>query len=286
MEAINKKVNMSSHSGAGIEVIKEDAGIFVCKTINEGLVRAEKSVEKQKLFRDIDTVEYKIRAAPIDYLRDENQLTARMPYIEGISGAQISSNGNKALAKNIRLSLNNYFIDSIANSREVQVSRNIFENKIEDIASKILASDIQRNFDLAIKWLNENMPLTLNIPEGACHGDLTLSNVIITQSHELYLIDFLDSYLESPLQDAAKIYQDMVCGWSFRHETSALRLRSQLFCDSAFPDYLHILDRIYKKEMGVFKLMTILRIAPYISSADIQTINWFNRVIKIILKTF
>jgi len=37
------------------------------------------------------------------------------------------------------------------------------------------------------------------IPIGFCHGDLTLSNVII--SDKIYLIDLHDPFMESPIQD-------------------------------------------------------------------------------------
>lgn len=283
MEEINQKINMSSHSGAVIEVVKEEQGTFVYKSINDDVPRTVRSLEKQKNFAAIDTIEYKIQATPINYWQEPDRLIAKMPYIEGISGAQISSHGNKALAKNIRLSLNNFFIDAIANSKEVQISNRIFLDKIDEIRSRPHPLEISESLTAAINWIESNIQETLNIPVGRCHGDLTLSNMIITQSHELYLLDFLDSYIETPLQDAAKIFQDMIYGWSFRNETSALRLRSQLFCESAFPDYLNILERIYQREMPIFKLMTVLRIAPYISDSDQKTVDWFNRAIKQIL---
>lgn len=280
MEDVRTKINKSSHSGAVMDVVKEGNRTFVYKRITEDIPRTIKSLEKQKAFSVMETVEYRIHTPPLQYWEESGKLIAKMPYIEGISGAYISSHGSKVLARNIRLSLNNYFIDLIAKSQEVEIPSRIIQKKLNDIQARSYPSEVYARLSEAIDWIECNIGNTLNLPMGSCHGDLTLSNMIITQSHELYFLDFLDSYLESPLQDVAKIYQDLVYGWSFRRESSALRLRSQLFCDGAFPDYLNIIKRIYCKEVPIFNLMTILRIAPYISKTDRSTIEWFNRTIQ------
>eukprot|EP00744_Colponema_vietnamica_P017832 GILI01025106.1.p1 GENE.GILI01025106.1~~GILI01025106.1.p1 ORF type:complete len:440 (+),score=77.59 GILI01025106.1:48-1367(+) len=73
----------------------------------------------------------------------------------------------------------------------------------------------------------------IRIPLGTCHGDFTLSNVLVltpltgdglplsprAQSKETFriaLIDFLDSFVESPLADMAKLCQDLKYGWTLR----------------------------------------------------------------------
>jgi hypothetical protein len=274
---------MSSHSGADIEVVKEQHNTIVYKTIYNDIERSKSSIEKQMNFGEIDTTGYHIKAIPVEYTLSPRALIAKMPYIEGVSGAQISAHGNKATARNLRLSLNNYFINAIANSKEETIDTNIIKTKIESVYDNCNQKHLRKELDKSHQWFNKNLPSKLNIPIGKCHGDLTLSNIIITQNHELYLLDFLDSFLESPLQDAAKVLQDMIYGWSFRHESEALRLRSQLFCESAYPDYINILSRIYNKEMDIFRLLTIIRIAPYISEDDKATKNWFSRTIASIL---
>ena len=52
------------------------------------------------------------------------------------------------------------------------------------------------------------------IPVGTCHGDLTFSNILFN-GNNYYLIDFLDSFIESPLLDIVKLRQDTAwCGAS------------------------------------------------------------------------
>ncbi|PNS13754.1 DNA polymerase epsilon subunit B [Sphaceloma murrayae] len=49
----------------------------------------------------------------------------------------------------------------------------------------------------------------LLVPLGSCHGDLTFQNMLIDcTNRELCVFDFLDSFVESPLQDIAKLLQD------------------------------------------------------------------------------
>ena len=61
---------------------------------------------------------------------------------------------------------------------------------------------------------------THELPIGECHGDLTLSNMLVQSdssgARRLVLIDFQDSYVESPLADMAKLCQDLVYGWTLR----------------------------------------------------------------------
>lgn len=71
------------------------------------------------------------------------------------------------------------------------------------------------------------------LPIGACHGDFTLSNVLVLtplsgdglplspraqtkDTFRIALIDFLDSFVESPLADMAKLCQDLKYGWTLR----------------------------------------------------------------------
>ena len=52
---------------------------------------------------------------------------------------------------------------------------------------------------------------------GFCHGDFTLSNMVFS-SGRIYLVDFLDSFIESPLMDIVKLRQDTKFQWSLSIE--------------------------------------------------------------------
>jgi len=110
--------------------------------------------------------------------------------------------------------------------------------------------------------------LTTDIPYGICHGDITFSNIIVCD--KTVLIDFLDTYYETPLQDIAKMLQEIRLKWTL--------LKSNCECDETkisivyrhLEDLLHSDIAKYCKEFSVdpkliwvFYLITLLRLLPY-----------------------
>ena len=57
------------------------------------------------------------------------------------------------------------------------------------------------------------LPREIILPIGICHGDLTLSNILCGQN-QLIFIDWLDSFIDTPLIDIAKLRQDTRFYWS------------------------------------------------------------------------
>ena len=116
------------------------------------------------------------------------------------------------------------FVDNIISLVEFQlkssklelIDKSLFLNKLDEIENKI-----KGNFflDEKLEQLN-NLRNEINkekvlLPVGICHGDLTLSNMMISLGGEkIGVFDFLDSYLESPLVDVAKLRQDTQFHWS------------------------------------------------------------------------
>jgi thiamine kinase-like enzyme len=284
MEIINNRIKKASHSGAGIEVISEGGEIIVEKTFYGKDLRNEAAIKKQIDFSGILTSKYNIQSIGLDVFNKNDCTVVRMPYVEGISGNQVAIHGNRKLANNIRTSLNFYLMSILSKSKEKKIDRLVFINKMEQVKSKPVTKNIISEFNNGCDWVEENCPSVLLIPIGSCHGDLTLSNIIITNDNYMYIFDFLDTFIDSPLQDVSKIIQDMKYGWSFRHERASIKLKGQLFCESAFPDYIDTLMHIYSKELKIFNIMTILRIAPYIQIGDNETSEWFKKTMIQILE--
>eukprot|EP00760_Papus_ankaliazontas_P040160 PhM_4_TR997/c0_g1_i1/m.68603 len=142
-----------------------------------------------------------------------------------------------------------------------QVPKKVFADKYQDVLKNLAK---QRDSDGSAvdadtyDWVRVNCDSlyadvdgTYTMPLGVCHGDLTLSNILVQQpqtketTHRssknntpmkssgsskqgpssganpgdtpaLILIDFLDSFLETPLADAAKLRQDTLFGWTLR----------------------------------------------------------------------
>lgn len=115
----------------------------------------------------------------------------------------------------------------------------------------------------------------ITIPVGACHGDLTLSNVLIKpESNNFVIIDFLDSFVESPIVDIAKIRQDTKHGWSSfiypeQHDKIKTRLSLQ-YLDNKFVEHFNKYD--FYKHYKLFQFMNLVRILPY--SKQTKTSNF------------
>lgn len=54
-----------------------------------------------------------------------------------------------------------------------------------------------------------------HIPQSACHGDMTMENIIV-KGDRLYFIDFLDSFYDSWVLDLGTLMQDAQVMWSYR----------------------------------------------------------------------
>jgi len=104
-----------------------------------------------------------------------------------------------------------------------------------------------------------------NVPVSYCHGDLTLENVIVAGDGSLYVIDFLDSYINSRLMDYSKLMQDLYLLWSWRSQTNVPLTKVVLLRD-------HLKESIDSVEFEKsYQLMRInlLRILPYIEKKSI-----------------
>lgn len=102
------------------------------------------------------------------------------------------------------------------------------------------------------------------IRAGDCHGDMTLENVIVDSAGEFYMIDFLDSFVESPVVDIAKTLQDIFLRWSYRYRN--LSVYEDIRLSDACDVFLGLLGRDAALKKAVFDilLVNLLRIYPYI----------------------
>ena len=123
-----------------------------------------------------------------------------------------------------------------------------------------------------------------NVRRSSCHGDLTLENILITSQKDVYFIDFLDSFYDSWMMDAAKLLQYLELGWSFRAQPP----------DAARSVRLLIAKEVLLKEIeragGGAKalrtiyhllLLNVLRIYPY--AQDEPTLHFLDCSVKRVL---
>ena len=128
-----------------------------------------------------------------------------------------------------------------------------------------------------ISYIQSSNLCDVKIPIGFCHGDLNFSNIIINaQEKDIYVFDFLDSFVESPIQDLAALRQDTAFEWSllklgikFEHNSLSRRFISSLENE--------ITNKYDKEEwfpfVDIFLLWKLLRILPYLDRDNSITMS-------------
>lgn len=122
-----------------------------------------------------------------------------MEYINGESFIDFFIRASKRDLDGLILKLDGYFKERIVGDYYLPID--IIIDKLKTLP----------NTEYLIDFLRDKK--TIKIKAGLCHGDMTLSNMIFAE--EIYLIDFLDSYMESPTMDILKLRQDTNLYWSF-----------------------------------------------------------------------
>ena len=148
------------------------------------------------------------------------------------------------------------------------IKLNIVNNKLLNINNKLL--NINNNkIKKIINYLENNINEIIKIkyPIGICHGDLTLSNILIdVDNMDLYLIDFLDSFIDNSLLDIIKIRQDTKYYWilnlcKFKYDENKIILILNYIdekINSHFSKY-----NFYNKGYKYFQIMNFLRILQH-----------------------
>lgn len=265
-------LNQFAHSHDSLKIVQRDHISYVLKTFHTDVERANRNIEKQRLFRPLHTGSARVSAAAVlefNLLEDRAELL--MPYIEGMTGHTFPVHATRNIAQTLSASLSTLIYSELSESREEQVATLLFRNKLASVAAATHDPALKRLVESCFDVI-DSLPGEMSYPIGRCHGDLTLSNVILDPVSGVTLIDFLETFLETPLQDVAKLKQDFVYGWSFRNSPPPLSVKAEILCRKYFPQAIVQLERMYPKQVHLLTLMTLARIAPYVK--DEVTQQW------------
>lgn len=266
------EIEVKGHSGCQIDVVNENDDIFVYKSTVDPkyLKRLALQADKQQ---KAGAVEYQhIRVPRIYSLKQtDKQTVVKMQYVYSKNFIEFFEQAGFEQVEYLVGALK-YFVDYEIGKCQLQiVPATIFQTKFSDICKKVACNPLFENDEdihNILKKCHEifcNMQ-DMNIPVGICHGDLTFSNILFN-GNNYYLIDFLDSFIETPLQDIVKIRQDTAYRWSqlmYTKPYDALRLK--IICDkidSEIDGYFRDKYDWYRANYHVLQLMNILRILPY-----------------------
>ena len=221
--------------------------------------------------------------------KTENYVAIHMEYVYSKNYISYFEDSGMNDIKNFISAMKSFVDVEISNSPVQTVPTSRIINKLDDVIDKCRSNeklkgdtaiqDILYKSKMAFQCLSEDIEL----PIGRCHGDLTFSNILFT-GHDYYLIDFLDSFIESPLLDLVKIRQDSKYGWSrlmYSGQTDNVRLsiisnKIDEEINSYYSDYTW-----YAKYYDLFQLMNFLRILQY--AKEEKVIDYLKKVISSML---
>lgn len=262
-EADARLIPLRGFSGCRVVLVEGKDNIYVRKTAKDLAYNARLAAqaEKQKSFTGNDFFEaVRVRhsgTAPSGLAYID------MDYISGMTAAE--------KLEILPLSEIRYWSSTLMNFSKAEsdgfLPASLFTDKISNLRRVIKENDflsepVARALDVLSKrkWGR--------IPKSPCHGDLTLENIIVHRDR-FYLIDFLDGFADSWHVDMAKLMQDLIGGWSFRHNVLDRNLVLRL------ASLRHSLEAaLEEKEQGCTRpihdlyALNLLRILPYVSSPD------------------
>jgi hypothetical protein len=206
----------------------------------------------RNIFTNIDT--------PKIIQKHQNDLISfDMEYILGCDYYSYFSTASPNQITKIFLFFDEYFDFLIKNSH--QDDSHISKQKIRNKLFSFKSSNYSNLINFAIKYLDE---IEVNIPKSFCHGDLTISNLLFHHK-KVYLIDFLDSYIDTFILDLIKLKQDLYYKWILEiNNIDDLRITQ---CFNYLWDYIETKYDQYINT-GIFEtldLINFLRIEPYLT---------------------
>lgn len=268
------EIEVKGHSGCSIEIIREDKDLYVCKSSHDPKYVPRLIIQAEKQ-RHAALEEYQHVRIPqiFDVVQDEKHAVIKMEYVYSRNFIEyFETAGFEQIDYFIKALI--LFVEKELKESPVQkISTSITVDKFNDVYKKIksnvfLKDDIQ--IYRLVKKAGERIAVLamqeyINIPVGLCHGDLTFSNILFN-GNNYYLIDFLDSFIESPLMDIVKIRQDSYHLWSqLMYMKPFDNLRLKIICKKIDMEIHKYFQRYewYNQYYEVYQILNLLRILQY-----------------------
>lgn len=285
------EIEVKGHSGCSIDIVRNGKDLFVLKGTHDAkyVARLYRQAVKQ---REASKRKYQFIRIPaiVDIQKDAAQMVMKMEYVYAKNFIDYFENAGFEQIDYFVKAIDIFLTSEIEHSSLQRIPSDIVKKKFQDVKLKVEAN-ASINKDCEVKDIMDdskvvfcNLPNLMTMPMGECHGDLTFSNILFN-GNNYYLIDFLDSFIESPLLDMVKLRQDTFFKWSVQMYTGGHfdETRFDIICAKIDRE----LDRIfaahkwYRDYYHIFQLMNFLRVLQY--AHEPKVIGYLKSVLKRIL---
>ncbi len=217
---------------------------------------------------------------------NENKAYILMEYCKSMDFIEFLSVANVANLESFCGRLICFVEDNIKNSMNLPLDKEAVERKVVSICKAVeeqplISTPSKSELVKFLMQYCDTMP-NWELPVGVCHGDLTFSNILFRKSGgQIVLIDFLDTFIETPLQDLVIIRQDTRYLWSLMlipdRSYDKVKTKTALrFIDRMIDRHFSQYD-FYNIGYRYFQILNFARIVPYVKSQQLM-----NEVIKTI----
>jgi len=298
-----KKIEVKGHSGCDVCIEKStetfhNNELIITKSTNDKkyIPRLKAQIDKQKSMRDKILYKYDNYInipSIISEANSELSYKASMEYMYGNNFISFFENSTKKEINDFITKICDYVDFEISNCESIYMGGIIMYEKWQSVKANIeflffnnytdedIKENIQNIIDFCDKVFKEDNRFD-NMPIGMCHGDLTFSNIIFTNDGSYGLIDFLDSFIETPLMDIVKLRQDSSYNWStlMYDNNNYDKVRYDIirkYIDKRIHEHFYGYS-FYTDYYDMFQLMNFLRVLQYAKDDEvtkylIKTIN-------------
>ena len=251
------KLDIQGHSGCDIAIVYEDNELHIHKSTHDAgyVPRLVNQANKQIA---ASNREYQNIRVPKVFAVEQTDSDAviKMEYIYSKNYVEYFENAGFEQIKYL-IGAIEYFIDLEINASTMQtVPSHILTDKMADVARKVANNAHLKDDREALEH-------------------------ILFNGNNYYLIDFLDSFIESPLLDIVKIRQDTAYLWStLMYNKPFDKVRLSIVSekiDKAIDEYFTSRYQWYRQYYMPLQLMNFLRILQY--GHDEKVIAYIKRVI-------
>ena len=284
-----KYESTASYSKSKFSLVKIKNKIYIKKKPNKIDEREFQSIQKQNNFIPFKVNNYDVIAAKIISKKKfiKKNKYYYIEFFRGKSGQEILLTGNKQEIEILKNFLNEYFFKKF-NLNKIRLRNLILLKKKISTLKKNIKVKKKKNFKKVFSFISKSLnKKNFTFEENFCHGDLTLSNIIVNlKTKKIILIDFLQSYDDNIMQDISKIYQEFVFMWSARYLKNTDSLRSKIVYEKILNfNFFKRLNNKLESSLKLEFLVTILRIIPYIKKNDDLTLKWIENSLTDIVKS-
>lgn len=284
------EIQVKGHSGCQIDIVNDSNNLFIYKSTQDPKYIKRLYLQAKKQQEACNKTYLHIRIPEIfDIDKSEEHLIIKMEYVYSKNYVDYFEDAGFDNINYFIKALKIFVNEEIEDSPLQKVNTKIVKDKFEDVYRKcsvnehIAHDDEIKDILESCKKIFSGLSPEIEIPVGKCHGDLTFSNILFN-GNNYYLIDFLDSFIESPLLDLVKIRQDSKYEWSrlmYEDEVDMVRLgiiSSKI--DNEINRYYQKYEW-YQKYYHIFQLMNFLRILQY--AKEDCVIKFLKNVLKSLL---